>query len=417
MSEIISGNRRDFIKTFGVLAGTSMLAANLPWLKTAMASEIKGIVKLGIIGVGSRGSLLLLHLMDIPNLEISCFCDNYEPHVKRTQEKLPNATAYRDHREMIEKEELDAVVIATPLHQHAHITIDTLNAGLHTFCEKSFAKTYEECNNMILAREKAGKLLTIGHQRMFNIRYQQAYKMIEEGKIGYPTQIRAYWHRNSDWRRPVPEPNLERKINWRLYHEYSMGLMTELASHQIQVANQVLGAHPSEVYGAGSINHWHDGREVYDNVNLVYKYPTGTQLVYDSMTSNRHYGFEEQIMGPLGTMELENGKMWSENPEPAPAILELINNLEHKFFDAIPIGGASWVPDDAINTKGDYIIDEVLDDDGTIMMLEAFVANVRDNRVDIEQTKQGFYSGIASIMGFESMMENKIVKWPEGLAM
>ena len=75
------------------------------------------------------------------------------------------------------------------------------------------------------------------------------------------------------------------------------------------------------------------------------------------------------------------------------------------------------MPDDAINTKGDYIIDEVLDDDGTIMMLEAFVANVRDNRVDIEQTKQGFYSGIASIMGFESMMENKIVKWPEGLAM
>ena len=100
--------------------------------------------------------------------------------------------------------------------------------------------------------------------------------------------------------------------------------MTELASHQIQVANQVLQDHPSEVWGAGSINHWHDGREVYDNVNLVYKYPSGTQLIYDSMTSNKHYGYEEQIMGPLGTMELERGKMWDEYPEPAPAIMELI---------------------------------------------------------------------------------------------
>ncbi len=408
-------NRRDFIKTFGIIAGASMITSGMPWLNTVMASDPGKIVKLGIIGPGSRGTLLLKHLMDIPGVEMTCFSDNYEPNFQRTQGLLPNAKGYTDYREMLEKEEMDAVVIATPLHEHARIVLDAFEAGLHVFCEKSLAKTYEECNDMVMAWDKAQKNFTIGHQRMFNIRYQQAYKLIKEGKIGKPTQIRAYWHRNNDWRRRVPSPELERKINWRLYHEYSLGLMTELCSHQVQVANQILGEVPSEVWGAGSINYWKDGREVFDNINLVYKYPGGTHFVYDSMISNKKYGLEEQILGPKGTMELEAGKMYEEFPRPAPAILQLINDLEKEFFEAVPIGGASWVPDDAISRKGEYILDEVLDDDGTRMMLEAFVANVRDNRIDRDQTIQGFYSGISSIMGFEAMHENKIVSWPRGL--
>jgi predicted dehydrogenase len=410
-------NRREFIKTFGMVAGASMLASGMPWLNTVMASDSGRTVKLGLIGPGSRGTLHLLHLMDIPGVELSCFCDNYEPHFQRTQAYLPNAKGYVNYKEMLEKEQMDGVVIATPLFEHARMVIDAFEAGLHVFCEKSLAMNYEECNNMVNAWEKAQKNFTIGHQRMFSIRYQQAYKLIKEGKIGKPTQIRAYWHRNNDWRRKVPRPELERKINWRLYHEYSLGLMTELCSHQVQVANQILGENPAEVWGAGSINYWKDGREVYDNVNLVYKYPGGTHFLYDSMTSNKKYGFEEQVMGPKGTMELEAGKMYEEFPPPAPAILQLINDLEHEFFEAVPIGGASWVPDDPVSRKGEYILDEVMDDDGTRMMLEVFVANVRDNRIDREQTRQGFYSGISSIMGFEAMMENKIVSWPEGLSL
>ena len=138
---------------------------------------------------------------------------------------------------------------------------------------------------------------------------------------------------------------------------------------------------------------------MFDNVNLVYKYPNGTHLIYDSMVSNRHYGFEEQIMGPKGTMELENGKIWDEFPPPAPGILQLINNLEHKFFDAVPIGGASWVPETAISDKGSDITDAVMEDDGSRMSLEAFVANVRDNRVDLELTRQGFYATVAVLHG------------------
>jgi predicted dehydrogenase len=307
------------------------------------------------------------------------------------------------------------VVIATPLFEHARMTVDALDAGVHVFCEKSLAKTYEEANEMVKAQKRSGKLLMPGHQRMFNLKYQQAYKMISEGKIGKVTHIRAFWHRNNDWRRHVPKPELERKINWRLYHDYSLGLVTELASHQIQVANQILDETPEYVVGSGSTNYWKDGREVYDNINMVFKYPGGTHLLYDSNISNKQYGLEEQIMGPLGTLELEKGKRFEEFPPPAPAILQLIHHLEHQFFDAVPIGGASWVPETAESRKGDYIYDETLDDDGSRMMLEAFVSFARDNYVDTELTKQGFYSSIASTMAFEAMMEKKMVFWPKGL--
>ena len=411
-------NRRDFIKAFSILAGSTITLSGMPWLKSLNASENNKVVRLGIIGMGSRGKFLHLVMRDIPNLDMCCFCDDYAPNFEQAQTLLgPQARGYVDYREMLEKENIDAVVIATPLHEHARQTIDALNAGIHVMCEKAMAMTYEDCNNMVKAHLDSGKNLYIGHQRLFDIKYHKALQMIQEGKLGNITQIRAYWHRNNDWRREVPFPELERKINWRLYSDYSHGLMTELACHHIQVANHIYDEHPECAWGVGSINHWKDGREVYDNVNLVYKYAGGSHLIYDSLISNKHYGMEVQVQGPKGTMELEYGKMWEEFPPPAPGILSLINHLEKQLFEAVPIGGATWVPETAQNLKGDWIMDKVTEDDGTKMQMEAFVDDVRNNRVDSFYTKEGFYSSIATIMGHLAMKKNEITYWPKGLVM
>jgi predicted dehydrogenase len=360
---------------------------------------------------------LLTHLKEVPGVDITCYCDDYEPHFERAGQFLGNgARGYRDYRQMLEKEDLDCVVIATPLFEHKRMTVDALDAGLHVFCEKAMAQTYEDCNEMVKAQQRNNKILYVGHQRIFSARILQAVKEIEEGAIGNVTQIRAYWHRNNDWRRSVPTPSLERKINWRLYHEYSCGLMTELASHHLQVANWVLNDKPDYVMGSGSINHWKDGREVFDNVNLVYHYPAGTHVIYDSMTSNKKYGMEIQAMGPKGTIEMEAGYRFSENPPPAPGIIQLINNIEHKVFDAIPIGGASWVPEDPSEDKGTYLLDRVQKTDGSGVQMESFVSDVRNNRVDPWITQQGFYGSISTLMGFEAMMNHRIETWPEGLA-
>jgi predicted dehydrogenase len=412
----MESNRREFIRAFSAMAAAGMFTSGLPWLKELGAQDTSRPVSLGIIGVGSRGMVLLQHLMQVPGTRITAFCDNYPPHFDRARQAIGSGAAgYTDYREMLAKETMDGVVIATPLNEHKQMTVDALDAGLHVFCEKAMAKTYEDCQEMVLARERNNRILYIGHQRIFNARILQAVREIEEGVIGPVTQIRAFWHRNNDWRRPVPSPGLERKINWRLYREYSCGLMTELAIHHLQVANWVLHETPDFAMGSGSINHWKDGREVFDNVNVVYHYPSGTHVIYDSLISNKKYGMEIQAQGPLGTIEMESGYRYSENPPPAPGIIQLLVDIENSVFGTIPIGGPSWVADDPSKDRGTYLLERILKTDGTDVEMESFVADVRQGRIDPWITEQGYYAGIATLMGYESILHHRIEYWPEGL--
>lgn len=414
MTDNIKQSRRNFLKNIAYLSATSAIIANLPWISTLKAVEDtkspSDRIRIGVIGVGSRGKKLLLHLQSIPNVEIAAVCDNYKPNFERAV-KLAGKDAYasEDYRKILELKNLDAIVIATPLHEHAHITVDSLQSGKHTFCEKSMARTPQGCKDMVEAHRETGKILYIGHQRIFNPVYLKAYEMIKAGRIGKITQIRAFWHRNNDWRRKVPHPGLERKINWRLYREYSCGLMTELASHQIQVGDWFIEKHPEFVMGSGSINYWNDGREVYDNVNLVYGYPGGTHMIYDSMCSNKHYGLEEQIMGPKGTIEPEKNKIYSENPPPAPGILQLINDIEKSTFKTIPVGGASWVPETAKEYKGEYIVDKYPITEDTQLQMEAFVQSVRDNKQIDKMIDFAYYASLFALLGDKAMREQKII--------
>jgi predicted dehydrogenase len=93
-----------------------------------------------------------------------------------------------------------------------------------------------------------------------------------------------------------------------MYREYSGGLMAELASHQIDVANWAIGAEPISVVGTGGIDYWKDGRETCDNAQTIFEYPGGQKLVWSSILCNAHYDFNEQIMGDRGTIEITLGK-------------------------------------------------------------------------------------------------------------
>jgi len=421
MEELKEQSRRQFLKAVSFLAGSSALVGTIPWLSAIAAKKTTGTgspsdrIRLGIIGVGSRGKLLLLHLQTIPDVEIAAVCDDYPPHFDQAKELTEGkARAFVNYRELLSLDDIDGVIIATPLHLHAQMTIDAMLSGKHVFCEKAMARTLEGCLRMVNAQKETGKILQIGHQRMFNIKYIKAIELIKSGILGPITQIRAYWHRNNDWRRDVPGPEFERKINWRLYREYSCGLMTELASHQIQVANWVLNQHPESVMGAGSINYWHDGREVYDNVNLIYNYPNGVKLIYDSLISNKKYGCEEQVMGDKGTMELEAGKMYMENPPPAPGIIQLINNIENKVFEVVPIGGASWVPDNAITSdKGTFIVDEYPLPSENLLELEGFVESIRSGKQFHGLLKEAFYASVGALLGTQAMDNMEVVYWPK----
>ncbi|MDQ7817391.1 MAG: Gfo/Idh/MocA family oxidoreductase [Melioribacteraceae bacterium] len=424
MNEYFNQNRREFLKRISILAGSSIAVTTMPWLKVFADSKSFGKsaadkVRLGIIGIGDRGSALLLNVksfMNSLNVDIAAICDNYEPNFHRALERTEGkAEGFRDYRKLLEIKDLDGIIIATPLNEHAHITIDALNSGLHVFCEKAMARSIEDVKLMYDTHIKADRILQIGLQRMFNPVYLEGIEKIHKGELGQITQMRAYWHRNNNWRRPVPDnnPELEKKINWRLYDNASAGLLTELASHQIQIANWVKNSEPVSVMGTGSINYWKDGREVFDNIACIFSYADGTQFIYDSVSSNKHYGLEEQIMGHKGTIEFEINKMYSESPPNPPAILRLVNDIEKGIFDTIPIGGASWITETASQYNGEYISNNYKMDE-TKLQLEAFVKYIRKGRAPEILTMHGYHSSLWCLLAENAIKQGSVIKLPIG---
>ena len=321
-------------------------------------------------------------------------------------------TAYTDYRKMLDLAGLDGVVIVTPLHQHAPMCLDALAAGKHVFVEKSLALTVDECKAIARAAAASGKVFQVGHQRLFSASFLHAHELVQSGGIGPITQIRASWHRNDNWRRRVPSPALERKLNWRLYRAYSGGLMAELASHHLQVANWYLDAAPLSCVGYGSVNYWKDQREVFDNVNVLFRYRGGVTFVYDSLISNRRQGLEIEIMGPKGTIEGESGMFYPEQPEPAPAIAALVRQIERGSAETLAIGGPSWKPESRLATAGQKLRRELGGDDGTILSMAAFANAIRAGRPIPQMIEHAYRSGIAALMGQAAMDQGREIFWP-----
>ena len=302
--------RRDFLR--GAAAAVAAAEAARPALGAPALlppASIGTPVRYGFIGTGTEGCNLLRRLTTIPAGRCVATCDIYPPNLKKGVETIGSSPqTFTEYRQLLERKDIDAVLIATPLYLHARMVVDALEAGKHVFVEKAmFFKDDEEGRIRNAAAAHPKQVLQIGLQRRFSGIYRAAVEMIRKGALGKVMFIRANWHRNSNWRRPVADPIYERLLNWRLYRDYSGGLMAELASHQIDVANWVFGAEPISVIGMGGIDYWKDGREVDDNIEAVFEFPGGRRLAYTSILFNSHYEFVEQIMGDQGTLEITLG--------------------------------------------------------------------------------------------------------------
>ena len=407
-------SRREFLKNIG-MTGAGVLLAASPWLSafSEAVNTSNEKCRLGVIGPGSRGRFLMSFLVQNPKVDIVALCDIYQPSIDEALKLAPKAKVYGDYRELLENNNIDAILVATPLSSHCKIVMDAFDAGKHVFCEKTIGFTMEECFRMYNKHRSTGKIFFTGQQRLFDPRYIKAMEMIHAGTFGEINAIRTFWYRNRDWRRPVPSANLERQINWRLYKEYSKGLMTELACHQLQIGSWALNKLPEKVMGHGAITYWKDGREVYDNVSCLYVFDDGVKMTFDSVISNQFYGLEEQIMGNLGTVEPEKGKYYFESIPPAPGFLQMINDWENKLFDTLPFAGTSWAPETANENKGELILGERPKSDGTSLLLEAFVEAVITRKQPARIAEEGYYASMLCLLGHQALQEEKTLYFPD----
>lgn len=413
--------RREFLGRLAAVAGTGAAALWAPWAAQAAAAGAAAggaggdPVRIGVIGTGRRGRTLLQNLMQARGCTVVALCDDYAPHLEQALALIDTPVRrYADHRAMIDAGGMDAVVIATPLHLHAPQTLDALDAGLHVWCEKAMARTIKDCRAMVEAAVRQRRILQIGHQRLFSPTYLDAIGKVRSGEIGAVTQVRASWHRNTSWRVAVPPGSgLEERLNWRLYRRFSGGLMTELGTHQIQVANWAFDAIPERVMGSGSICYWKDGRDVYDHVALIFEYSGGRKLVYTSLLNNRRYGSEEQIQGSQGTIEASLGRIYSEAAPPVPGLTRLSEDVARGERRPIPIGGRTWWPELPVTSPGEELAWGEYDE--SMLQFEAFADAVRSGRPLPGHLREAYNASVASLLGEQAMREGKAKLWDKRL--
>ena len=317
-------NRRDFIGQ-----SSAALLTGLAIPRYSFSNEPP--VKVAVVGTGGRGTDLVRKLSTIERATIVAVCDDYEPHLLRGGEAAGSqARQYLNYDDMLASEEIQAVVVAVPLYLHFEMCEKAIRAGCDVFCEKTMCYTVEEARQLVDLVNVHQAVFQVGLQRRASAIYQQARAMIQTGMLGKVLSVKSQWHRNGDWRRPVPVEKdhadwqrLERKLNWRLYWPYSQGLMTELGAHQLDVSTWMLGTHPESVIASGGTDYWRDGREVFDNVYCIYDYVMrtnqgeayATRVTYSSIQSNAFEGASEQIMGTKGTLFLteKTGLFYTEN--------------------------------------------------------------------------------------------------------
>lgn len=278
-------------------------------LQAFSSSRAEGILKVGIIGCGDRGNGLVQVIKELPgNFQVIAICDVLDFRLKETKKMDTHANwkQYKDYRKLLDDKTIQAVFIATPLNLHYPIAVDALAAGKHVYLEKTMTFNIPEALDLVkIVKKHPNQILQVGHQYRYTPLYFKVKEMIEKGYLGKVTQIDCRWDRNASWRRAVPEPSLERQVNWRMYKEYSGGLAAELLSHQMDFINWAFDTHPDEVMAMGGVDFYKDGRETFDNVQVMLRYgKEGMIGNFGATCSNERDGYLFKIKGTKGTVSL-----------------------------------------------------------------------------------------------------------------
>ena len=322
-----NNSRREFIRQAAI--GAATLAAYPP-------SRVLGAndrVRVGMIGVGGRGQELLKQVLGVPSAQLIAIADVYTGSRDEAKQMAPGIQTLDDHRRLLDMKDIDAVIVASPLHIHARHFRDTLAAGKDLYSEKTMTWSIPEAEECLGAAKKSNRVVQIGLQHESSGSLADARKWIKDGILGKVTQVESWMSRNTphgkgQWVRKVPadctaqnvnwkaflngRPDREfdpfKFINWRLYWEFSGGNVTENMVHQIAWIMTALDLpEPSAAYMSGGVFSEKDGRQVPDTIVATLEYPADTVVTWQSTFSNSHYGLGERLLGSDGTIEHISG--------------------------------------------------------------------------------------------------------------
>ncbi len=320
----MQSNRREFTRTAAILASAPLFVPRPAW-------GANDRLTYGVIGTGGRGRYLNDKFQK-QGAQCVALCDVYGPHLEAAQQQSPDAKRYGDYRELLTHKDLDAVVIASPDHQHCPMLLAALDARKDAYSEKPLSKSLEQSQTMIAAVEKSKQVVQIGMQRRSAPAIIQAKKLVDDGVLGQITMVKPQWNWNIakplnnsplpgklDWNGflgSAPQRELEpmRFRYWRYFWDYAGGNMTDQGTHLMDVVQWFTKSGPPKSALMNGYVAKMKGAEHPDVFAAIFEFPEFMATWTLDYSNSYENGWSITFQGDKGTMVLdEDGyRVWAE---------------------------------------------------------------------------------------------------------
>ena len=304
-------------------------------------------INVACIGTGGRCRVLMNSLVMIPNVRIAAVCDVYDRNLDAGRKFAAGGAGVRDYRVLLDRKDIDAVLIGAPDHWHAKMTVDACAAGKDVYVEKPLTHDATEGAAVIEAQNRHKRVVQVGTQQRSMPHIAQAREFIKAGKAGKIVKVQMQWCRNSD-RVRKKDYNLDpkavdwkaflgsakdqpldpyRMFNWRWFWDFGGGLFTDLMVHWVDVAHWVLDVdRPEKAVSLGQAVNAAGVWETPDTVQTVLSYPGGVQMHFEGTFSNANRGAFIEFMGTEGTVYVDRGRFefapdWNKKGTPESVVL------------------------------------------------------------------------------------------------
>jgi predicted dehydrogenase len=401
--------RRGFLEKLA--GGTAVLAAS----RMLPASRILGAndrIRFALIGAGGRGTAILKAALGCSNTEAVAVADVYTRRLERVKQYIPQAQQYRDFRQLLDDKSIDAVLIATPQHQHALNFVPALQAGKDVYQEKTMAFNPDHARRMRRAFLGSGRVVQVGIQSTSGPAVDKACALNTPEHMGVITALHTHMYRNAaygGWKRPIPpdcnpehvnwrmfqgeapphpfDPN--RVINWRFYWDYSGGNVFENMVHQVGFWYKVLNMGIPSVVRMGGANYISPEMEVPDTMNVTMEQPEKLLFTWNSGFGNRLYTSDDDLLlGQKGS------------------IIRHDTDVHY-----VPEGGHHHAPPAGPGESSSARPDIVGGSDETDTHMQNFFDCVRSRKEPDCPFELGYKSAIACQMALASLRTLRAVKW------
>jgi predicted dehydrogenase len=429
-------NRREFIKK-SALAGLGMSFSASSYARILGSNDR---VRVGIIGFSDRfrQSLAPAFAEHAKNQNFA-FVGVSDIWSRRREEAdqflkgkgLNDSTFFkaRNNDELLDRKDVDAVIISTADFQHALHCAAAVESGRDVYCEKPFAESLEDARKALKAVETSKKIVQVGSQRRSAPNYHQANDFIRSGKFGDITMVEMTWNVNQPgrWRRPKLVAEIKKEdtdwdryqlnrpktawdprkyLEFRLFYPYSSGIPGQWMSHQIDTVHWFSGLdHPRSVVANGGIYSWKDGRVNADTFTAVFDYgpdndkTKGFQVLYSSRMNNEAGGVKEYYYSNGGMINLDTNKISPDGGLEEKYAKEM--DMKANLLPAMSLGEAAKMATSA-NTGGDPM---------TSLHMQNWMECVRSRKEPNAPARVGFNHSVANIMATMSLHTGKRVTW------